>query len=1335
MDDHFHDEKELEHSFSNVLEELKNLSGKRDPRSVRLAAVTCAVVDVASSATPDKPSPASVYASTVSALEGTLSSDEPDFSTQVALLELLCATVPHVAKNTLQATFAVTSRVVRALVASTQAVSSTQETNDELGGLNATLRATCRASTQIMKCVSPQTDETAVQQFIQATLLTLFQDKRPKVRKAAHQGALELLRASKPNATFMKTILAYTLSTFARAKKQVQKSSKTHNQHGHHNSDLLHLCAFMEQGIVHINTPKIRDTIMELLMVLLQQQTPQDNTSSDFVAAAPPKRDMTSKIVTINGLLSVLLVVLDQHHSDEDEMGNNNDEVDGFAARVVASLVQCRPTTVFASADEAVCGSGKILYGRAMLVACQRLLVSSQSQHNQVGHKLLPLGVQVILQLARPESAMETDVSSIAQDLMVELTQTFRSMRKQKQDGQHQQQCWLSCMNVMKQHLLEQQQLVFRSTWSCTLAPLALLVDFLVGPYEGSCKSVVTDLVNLHNSVKDNEQSKQAIEECLGSIIQSVGIETFWNWIDWNNSGTPAKFTSKNQKATPTAGGIPLERSWLLPLLKTSSSNSASHPSLEFFQQKVLSLARECDMQGATGKKQEKQFQKARVVDLWNLFPCCCQNPPDISDSFAPLAQKTLVKAVGDTRYPQLVTIICSGLKVIAAGVLERIHGDDSEFAQGDAQILAQTSTKLLPALFKLVETLQGTGTKSTEATGSDEMETEEKDEKNKMSQDAQKVQCVTDAIAELCRLAPKPFLQALFKKIMHRLLASTQSQSDESEKICTLLGLAQALVASEALDEESISLLYRSLKPLIRTDEFEARVQKRAYKVMAEICQRYHSFATASDRLEEITDLLVGSIMTCQVSARHMRLKCMTVIVKGFSNSNKQQMDVIPKVVPEVLLCLKDSNGKTREAAYQLLLSMASVRSNMLEYFRIVLAALGAQTPHMRSAAVMALSRLVFEYARDDVEVQTLLPSLLETVIVLFDENAREVIKSVVGFVRVSVAAMTAEQLEPLLPDLVKGMLKFHRGKDRFRAKIKIILKKLVRNYGYDALMPLVPEGDTRLLTHMRKLDERAKRRKAAQRPDGQAANNDFDDMMESDEEDSDDGRTLMTGMTGFTKMTGRSGKSQRTAAIEKYEKARSIAASTKASGRSQHTAAMGAAPSGPRIRAETGVEVHDMLDPKMAKSVRFADNNDGDSDMEDGGAMEFDDMGRLVVPDDLDINSDGEHHDNLDDDANDNPENDEIKVGGKKRRISKFESAKVTRDESKKKKNKQKTKDLGAAYKSKKAGGDVKKKGQKYEPYAYVPLDGRSYTKKNRRQAVEQMSSVVRGGKRKRN
>ena len=73
---------------------------------------------------------------------------------------------------------------------------------------------------------------------------------------------------------------------------------------------------------------------------------------------------------------------------------------------------------------------------------------------------------------------------------------------------------------------------------------------------------------------------------------------------------------------------------------------------------------------------------------------------------------------------------------------------------------------------------------------------------------------------------------------------------------------------------------------------------------------------------------------------------------------------EIIPNLTAEVLLCLKDSNAKTREAAYQLLLAMADAREDIDDFLRIVSAALGARTPHMRSAAVMALSRLVFEFA-----------------------------------------------------------------------------------------------------------------------------------------------------------------------------------------------------------------------------------------------------------------------------------------------------------------------------------------------------------------------------------
>lgn len=205
-----------------------------------------------------------------------------------------------------------------------------------------------------------------------------------------------------------------------------------------------------------------------------------------------------------------------------------------------------------------------------------------------------------------------------------------------------------------------------------------------------------------------------------------------------------------------------------------------------------------------------------------------------------------------------------------------------------DAEVLAQASTKILPSLFKLVETIHGTATEKKSDSAEDTMDVDNaKPSGDTRNVDSQRSQSVIDAVAAFARLAPKPYLQSLFKKVMQRLLVASQSDEVETEKICTLLGLSQALVTSQALDDASISLLYRAIKPLIRTDEHEARVQKRAYKVLLEICQCHSSFVTEPALLEELTALLLDSIMTSQVSARHMRLKCMVLIVEGFDGEN----------------------------------------------------------------------------------------------------------------------------------------------------------------------------------------------------------------------------------------------------------------------------------------------------------------------------------------------------------------------------------------------------------------------------------------------------------------
>jgi ribosomal RNA-processing protein 12 len=125
----------------------------------------------------------------------------------------------------------------------------------------------------------------------------------------------------------------------------------------------------------------------------------------------------------------------------------------------------------------------------------------------------------------------------------------------------------------------------------------------------------------------------------------------------------------------------------------------------------------------------------------------------------------------------------------------------------------------------------------------------------------------------------------------MHRLLEDIQSDECDDDRLCSLLTLSQAIVASKALNESSISLLYRSMKPLIKTEEYSPRVQKRAYKVLAEICEQYHAFVADSDHLQEVSALLAGTITNSHIAARYMRLKCINIIVNGLDSSQSKQM------------------------------------------------------------------------------------------------------------------------------------------------------------------------------------------------------------------------------------------------------------------------------------------------------------------------------------------------------------------------------------------------------------------------------------------------------------
>jgi len=204
---------------------------------------------------------------------------------------------------------------------------------------------------------------------------------------------------------------------------------------------------------------------------------------------------------------------------------------------------------------------------------------------------------------------------------------------------------------------------------------------------------------------------------------------------------------------------------------------------------------------------------------------------------------------------------------------------------------MSEAAVHLLPVLFKLVTSRSQSSSGPIKKQNPNGMEVDEAGPEKEGTLDGVQFHAIVKAISQLSSFAPEAFVQNLFKKLMHKLLEELQAESSDAERICSLLGLSQALVAARVLSESNISFLYRALKPLISDDSHGSRVQKWAYKVLVDLCSYYHSYMVDPVRLKELINLLTTTAATSQIAARHMRLKCIMSIVEGFDENQVDGM------------------------------------------------------------------------------------------------------------------------------------------------------------------------------------------------------------------------------------------------------------------------------------------------------------------------------------------------------------------------------------------------------------------------------------------------------------
>ncbi|CRK33337.1 hypothetical protein BN1708_001025, partial [Verticillium longisporum] len=186
---------------------------------------------------------------------------------------------------------------------------------------------------------------------------------------------------------------------------------------------------------------------------------------------------------------------------------------------------------------------------------------------------------------------------------------------------------------------------------------------------------------------------------------------------------------------------------------------------------------------------------------------------------------------------------------------------------------------------------------------------------------------------------------------------------------------------------------------------------------------------------------------------------------------ARRERLAALSALLPEVVICCKENNERAREAAYGLLVEMgermaaadgaaidnakvphmprdaAAGTATIEEYLTMVSAGLVGSTPHMISASVTALSRVLYEF-RPLLNQQTL-ADLVATMDLFLTSNNREIVKSVLGFVKICVVGLPTDMMIPRLQTLTPNLIIWsHEHKGHFKSKVKHILERMVRAY-----------------------------------------------------------------------------------------------------------------------------------------------------------------------------------------------------------------------------------------------------------------------------------------------
>ncbi|KAK8862963.1 ARM repeat-containing protein [Apiospora arundinis] len=603
-------------------------------------------------------------------------------------------------------------------------------------------------------------------------------------------------------------------------------------------------------------------------------------------------------------------------------------------------------------------------------------------------------------------------------------------------------------------------------------------------------------LLNLAKSVgeirgNDSFMGKKEADEVLGKAIRAMGPEAVLSVLPLN--------LLKPVKGEPG-------RAWLLPTLRDYTSNTnLQHFRTEFIPLSETMFQKVLD-HGDAPKTMEIKIYETLVHQTWSIFPGYCDLPLDLTVAF----DNTFGEMLANLLYQQvdLRLDVCRGLRALVESnqgitAIEEEEEDmilQSRVSKADAQknltYLGTFASNLLAVMFNVY------GQTLPQSRGP-----------------------ILQTINAYLSITPESELVATFDRVSE-MLANALVEATKEQEIAASSVLAArndkkkkeqgpstsqtlmdlVITMSAYLPRQSFSTLFNIASLIIVKDD-DPQLQKKAYKLIPRLADSKNGQVALVERFDELQGLLLSSAEKCSVPARRERLAAITCMVPFIPDSS---LHFIPAVLSEVVICCRENNERARTSAFELLVILgekleeskgkeiqnskipnmpsdaASSKASIEEYFTMVSAGLAGSTPHMISATITAITRILYEFRQS--LSNEMLGDLVQTMDLFLTSSNREIVRSVLGFVKVCVISLPTEMMLPRLATMVPNLLVWSHGhKSHFRVKVKHILERMVRRFGVDVINKHCPEEDRKLIANIRKSKERSKRKKDAAKGEGE--------------------------------------------------------------------------------------------------------------------------------------------------------------------------------------------------------------------------------------------------------